>query len=61
MDLVGSAGKRSVRLTTSSGDDDAPSEWKESHDPTSPFSAAQNSCVVDLLLQASGIEPMPEL
>ena len=60
MDLVRSAGKRSVRLTTSSGDDDAPSEWKESHDPPSLFSKAQNSCVIDLLLRASGIEPMPQ-
>ena len=60
MDLVRSAGKRSALLTTIWGDDDASSEWKESHDPSSLRATARNSCVFDLFLHVSGIEPVPE-
>ena len=60
MDLVRSAGKRSARLIDNSGDDNAPSEWKESHDPSGLRAATWNSRVFAFLPKGSETEPVQE-
>lgn len=60
MDLARSAGKRSVLFTNSPGDRDGTSVWKVPHDPSSLRATTRNSCVFDLFLHVSGIEPVPE-